>query len=48
VALARPLATDPACVGIDIVCYDVDLDDAQRTCGNRVVEIMQRLLAPSA
>jgi arginase len=46
VALARPLATDSACVGIDIVCYDVDLDDAQRTCGTRVVEIMQRILAP--
>jgi arginase len=46
VALARPLAMDSACVGIDIVCYDVDLDDAQRTCGNRVVEIMQRILAP--
>jgi arginase len=46
VALARPLAMDSACVGIDIVCYDVDLDDSQRTCGQRVVEIMQRILAP--
>jgi arginase len=48
VALARPLAMDSACVGIDIVCYDVDLDDTQRTCGARVVEIMQRILAPEA
>ncbi len=42
---ARSRST-PACVGIDIVCYDVDLDDAQRSCGTRVVEIMQRILAP--
>ena len=46
VSLARPLALDSACVGIDIVCYDVDLDDSERTCGNRVVEIMRRILTP--
>jgi arginase len=46
VALARPLAIDPACVGIDIVCYDVDLDDAERSCGARLVEIVQRILEP--
>ena len=31
VALARPLAIDPACVGLDLVCYDVDLDDGARS-----------------
>jgi arginase len=46
VALARPLALDPACVGLDIVCYDVDLDDAERTSGCRLVEIVQRILEP--
>jgi arginase len=46
VALARPLAMDSACVGIDLVCYDVDLDDAERSCGTRAVEIMQRILTP--
>jgi arginase len=46
VAMTRPLAIDPACLGIDIVCYDVDLDDAARSSGNRVVEIMQRILGP--
>jgi arginase len=46
IALARPLAVDPACLGIDIVCYDVDMDDDERTSGRRLVEIMRRILAP--
>jgi arginase len=47
VALARPLAMDPACLGIDVVCYDVELDDADRTSGRRLVEIMRQILAPA-
>jgi arginase len=45
VALARPLAIDPACVGLDLVCYDVDLDDSDRSCGTRLVEIVRRIVA---
>ena len=47
IALARPLAVDPACLGIDIVCYDVDMDDDERTSGRLLVEIMRRILAPA-
>jgi arginase len=44
VALARPLAIDPACVGIDLVCYDPDLDDSARSCGTRLVELVRRIV----
>ena len=46
VALARPLATDAACVGLDLVCYDVDLDDAARSCGTRLVELVRQIVQP--
>ena len=45
ISLARPLAIDPACVGLDLVCYDVDLDDAERSCGTRLVEVVRQILA---
>ena len=31
--LAAPLARHPACVGLDLLCYDVDMDDRAHTSG---------------
>jgi len=43
--LARPLARHPACVGLNLLCYDPDLDDASRTSGRALVELLARVLA---
>ena len=42
--LAAPLARHPACVGLDLLCYDVDMDDEARTSGRRLVELLARVL----
>jgi arginase len=46
--LARPLARHPACAGLDLLCYDVDMDDAQHTSGRRLVELVERVLREDA
>ncbi len=43
--LARPLARHPACLGLDLLCYDPELDDAQHTSGRRLAELLGGLLA---
>ena len=35
--LAAPLARHPACVGLDLLCYDVDMDDDAHTSGRALV-----------
>ena len=47
VALARPLAQDPACAGLNLMCYDVDMDDAERSSARALVELARRLVATS-
>ena len=42
--LAAPLARHPACVGLDLLCYDVDMDDDAHTSGRRLVELLARVL----
>ena len=42
--LARPLAQHPACLGLDLLCYDAELDDAEHTSGRRLVELLCRVL----
>ena len=39
----RPLARHPACVGLDLLCYDPDMDDAEHTSGRRLVELVARI-----
>jgi arginase len=43
--LARPLAGHPACAGLDLLCYDVDMDDAQHTSGRALVDLLARVIA---
>jgi hypothetical protein len=43
VSLARPLGQHPACAGLNLMCYDVDMDDAQRSSGRALVELARRL-----
>jgi arginase len=38
--LARPLAQHPACAGLDLLCYDVDMDDAGHSSGRRLAELL--------
>ena len=45
VALCRPLAQHPACVGLDVLCYDPDMDDPARTGAGAVVDLLRRALA---
>ena len=45
VELAGPLARHPACVGLDLLCYDVDMDDAAHTSGRSLVALLARVLA---
>ena len=42
--LARPLAQHPACLGLDLLCYDAELDDAEHSSGLRLVELLRRVL----
>ena len=42
--LAAPLARHPACVGLDLLCYDVDMDDRAHTSGARLVALLARVL----
>jgi hypothetical protein len=48
VGLARPLAQDRACAGLNLMCYDVDMDDAERSCARALVDMARRLIATSA
>lgn len=43
--LCRPLAQHPACIGLDLLCYDPDMDDEHRTGAVAVVDLLQRILA---
>jgi arginase family enzyme len=47
VGLARPLAQRPACAGLNLMCYDVDMDDAERSSARALVELARRLVATS-
>ena len=42
--LAAPLVRHPACVGLDLLCYDVDMDDAAHTSGGHLVGLLARVL----
>jgi len=46
VALCRPLADHPACVGMDVKCYDPGMDDAERANGRALVALIGAILAP--
>jgi arginase len=48
VALARPLAQHPACAGLNLMCYDVEMDDAGRSSARVLVELARRLVSTSA
>jgi arginase len=48
VALARPLARHPACAGLSLMCYDVDMDDAERSWARALVELARRVVVTSA
>jgi arginase len=43
--LCRPLAQHPACIGLDLLCYDPDMDDERRTGAVAAVELLRRILA---
>jgi arginase len=43
--LCRPLAQHPACIGLDVLCYDPDMDDDRRSGAHAVVELLGRILA---
>jgi arginase len=42
--LCRPLAQHPGCIGLDLLCYDPDLDDDDRTGAGAVVDVLRRIL----
>ena len=42
--LARPLAGHPACLGLDLLCYDADMDDAAHTSGRALADLLARVL----
>jgi arginase len=44
--LARPLARHPACAGLDLLCYDVDMDDDEHTSGRRLSELLAGVAGP--
>ena len=46
VALCRPLAHHPACVGMDVKCYDPGMDDAERANGRALAGVIGAILAP--
>ena len=46
VALCRPLAHHPACVGMDVKCYDPGMDDTERASGRALVRLLGAILAP--
>jgi arginase len=46
VALTRPLARHPTCAGVDVLCYDPDMDDGDRSGAAAVVELLRGMLAP--
>ena len=48
VALCRPLAQHPACAGLDLLCYDPDMDDADRTGARTAVDLLRGVLTESA
>jgi arginase len=40
IELARPLAQHPACLGVSVLCYDVDMDDAESNGARTVVGVL--------
>ncbi len=40
IELARPLAQHPACLGVSLLCYDVEMDDAESTGARTVVGVL--------
>ena len=40
IELARPLAQHPACLGVSLLCYDVDMDDPESTGARTVVGVL--------
>ncbi len=40
IELARPLAQHPACIGVSVLCYDVDMDDAESSGARTVVGVL--------
>ena len=46
VALCRPLVHHPACVGMDVKCYDPGMDDPERANGRALVRVIGAILAP--
>jgi arginase len=48
VALCRPLAQHPACARLDLLCYDPDMDDADRTGARTAVDLLRGVLTESA
>ena len=42
--LARPLAQHPACVGLNLLCYDVDMDDDRHSSGRDLVALLARVV----
>ena len=43
----RPLAPHPACAGLNLMCYDVDMDDAERSSARALVELAGASLLPA-
>jgi arginase len=44
--LAEPLVRHPACAGLDLLCYDPELDDAAHSSGKALVDLLARVLGP--
>jgi arginase len=46
VELARPLAQHPGCIGLSLLCYDVDMDDAEGSGARTVVDTLRAVIVP--
>jgi arginase len=44
--LLVPLVQHPKALGLELTIYDPALDDAERSCGKRLVNLLERVLAP--
>lgn len=45
-ALARPLLSSPACVGLAMTCYNPEKDTAALDCGARIVDFLAGMFSP--
>ena len=45
IALATPLLRHPACLGVDVLCYDVDMDDEAGSGARSLVGMLEAALA---